>query len=96
MAHTLKPKMGFTQYSKQFFARRQKLAKLEIKQFFQSAMAGEVDYSPTKALITKFLLIPDTDDDSVPGNKQPSKNFQSNLLQASHSSMSQVLRNQYA
>jgi hypothetical protein len=78
VAHTLKPKMGFTQYSKQFFARRQKMAKLEIKQFFQSAMAGEVDYSPTKALINKFLLIPELDEGA-----HASTNFQSNPGQAS-------------
>lgn len=49
------------------------MAKLEIKQFFQSAMAGEVDYSPTKALIGKFLLIPELDEGA-----NASTNFKTN------------------
>lgn len=33
-------------------------------------MAGEVDYSPTKALINKFLLIPEFDDAHKGGSTQ--------------------------
>ena len=64
------------------------MAKLEIKQFFQSAMAGEVDYSPTKALIGKFLLIPELDEGA-----NASTNFKSNAVHGSQSSLSQAFRN---
>jgi len=50
VAHTLKPKVsGSTLYSKQFFAKRQQIAQLEIKQFFQSAMAGDVYPNSSKS-----------------------------------------------
>jgi hypothetical protein len=50
VAHTLKPKVGgSTLYSKQFFAKRQQIAQLEIKQFFQSAMAGDAFPNSSKS-----------------------------------------------
>jgi hypothetical protein len=49
VAHTLKPKVGSTVYSKQFFAKRQQIAQLEIKQFFQTAMAGDMFPNSSKS-----------------------------------------------